>query len=47
MRQCDQHYINGEWIKPFSERHFEVINPATEQSAGSIILANTEDELAR
>ena len=43
MRQCNQHYINGEWIKPFSERHFEVINPATEQSAGSIILANTDD----
>ena len=36
-------YINGEWVDPVNPQHFDVINPATEESIGRIALGNEED----
>ena len=38
-----KHYVNGDWVKPISSKKFEVLNPATEELVGHIILGNTED----
>ncbi|MCR8924082.1 aldehyde dehydrogenase family protein [Dasania sp. GY-MA-18] len=36
-------YINGEWVNPISSETLAVVNPATEQEIGSIVLGSTED----
>ncbi len=43
MRDYNQHYINGSWKTPFSSLSCDVINPANEEVAGRIILANEQD----
>ena len=35
--------MNGDWVKPISSKKFEVLNPATEELVGHIILGNAED----
>jgi aldehyde dehydrogenase (NAD+) len=36
-------FINGEWLSPAGRREHEVINPATEQPVGKILLGTAED----
>ena len=36
-------YINGAWVEPKGRREHEVINPATEEPVGKILLGTTED----
>src|SRR5918992_3656318 len=36
-------YINGEWVSPSGRRELDVINPATEQPVGKILLGTAED----
>ena len=43
MKECLKFYINGEWVNPVNPQHFDVINPATEESIGRIALGNEED----
>ena len=38
-----RHYVNGEWVVPCGAERLEVINPATEQSVGTIALADAKD----
>jgi aldehyde dehydrogenase (NAD+) len=38
-----KHYVNGEWVTPISTAEFPVLNPATEQQIGTIILGNAAD----
>ncbi len=35
-------YIDGAWVAPPSEQVFPVMNPATEEQVGEIILGNTD-----
>ena len=39
----DKFYINGAWVTPDSQTSFPLMNPATEQQLGSIILGNQTD----
>ncbi|MGB2166960.1 MAG: aldehyde dehydrogenase family protein [Candidatus Puniceispirillales bacterium] len=39
----NKHYVNGEWVTPISTVEFPVLNPATEQQIGTIILGNDVD----
>jgi aldehyde dehydrogenase (NAD+) len=43
MKNLDRFYIDGAWVTPQSEQRFPVLNPATEQSVGEIILGNSDD----
>ncbi|WP_214268492.1 aldehyde dehydrogenase family protein [Staphylococcus pseudoxylosus] len=43
MRNFTKQYINGEWIESASGETIEVINPATEEVAGTIAKGNKED----
>lgn len=43
MREYHQHYINGQWQTPDSAELCEVINPASGQVAGTIMLASASD----
>ncbi|MHA7872488.1 MAG: aldehyde dehydrogenase family protein, partial [Hyphococcus sp.] len=43
MRDCTKFYIGGEWIKPEGRETLDVINPATEESAGVISLGTPDD----
>ena len=43
MENLQKFYINGKWIKPNSTKTMAVLNPATEDSIGEIILGNSED----
>ena len=36
-------FINGEWVQPQGRRELDVINPATEQPVGKILLGTVED----
>ncbi|MEX0303963.1 MAG: aldehyde dehydrogenase family protein, partial [Leisingera sp.] len=36
-------YIGGVWVTPHSTREFPVLNPATEEQIGSIILGDETD----
>lgn len=38
-----KHYVNGEWVTPISKAEFPVLNPATEEQIGTIILGNEAD----
>jgi len=43
MKNLKKFYINGEWVVPQSDLVFPVMNPASEQQVGEIILGNSED----
>ncbi len=43
MDNLKNFYIDGAWVSPQSDQVFPVMNPATEQQVGEIILGNTED----
>jgi aldehyde dehydrogenase (NAD+) len=43
MRQARQFYIDGKWTDPDTAVEFDVINPATEQKAGTIHLGSVVD----
>ena len=43
MRNFMKQYINGEWVESTSGETLEVINPATEEVAGTIAKGNKED----
>ena len=37
MRSFNKQYINGQWVESASGETLEVINPATEEVAGTIL----------
>jgi aldehyde dehydrogenase (NAD+) len=43
MYDCRRFFINGEWITPAGRKESLVINPATEQPVGKILLGTAED----
>ncbi|QGN54620.1 aldehyde dehydrogenase family protein [Novosphingobium sp. Gsoil 351] len=43
MRTALKMYIDGKWVEPAATRTIEVINPATEQSAGQVALGSAAD----
>ncbi len=43
MRDYLKFYINGVWVEPLAAKTLDVINPATEQSAGRISLGSAAD----
>ena len=43
MQNCEQFYINGQWVEPVVRRTLEVINPATEQAIATISLGSAAD----
>ncbi|MGO3050888.1 aldehyde dehydrogenase family protein [Staphylococcus casei] len=43
MRSFNKQYINGQWVESASGETLEVINPATEEVAGTIAKGNEED----
>jgi aldehyde dehydrogenase (NAD+) len=43
MYDCRQFFINGEWIAPSGRKESLVINPATEEPVGRILLGTAED----
>ncbi|MEX2481067.1 MAG: aldehyde dehydrogenase family protein [Gammaproteobacteria bacterium] len=43
MQSCTKFYINGEWVDPSDPKPLDVINPATEEVLGQIMLGNAQD----
>ena len=43
MDNIGKFYINGKWVTPKSSDKMSVLNPATEDKVGEIILGNSED----
>ncbi|HWK52320.1 MAG TPA: aldehyde dehydrogenase family protein [Steroidobacter sp.] len=43
MYDCRRFFINGEWLRPAGRKESLVINPATEQPVGQILLGTAED----
>ncbi len=43
MENLQKFYINGKWVKPNSTKTMAVLNPATEDLIGEIILGNSTD----
>lgn len=43
MKEYGKFYINGEWVAPKGQGHFEVINASTEEVMGRIPSGNAED----
>ncbi len=43
MKNLQKFYINGKWVTPNSTKTMAVLNPATEDLIGKIILGNSED----
>src|SRR5688572_24627623 len=43
MYDCRRFFIDGEWVSPAARRESLVINPATEQPVGKILLGTAED----
>ena len=43
MSNRSQFYINGQWVDPSTSETLDVVNPATEQSIGTIPLGGKED----
>lgn len=43
MYDCRRFFINGEWLAPAGRKESLVINPATEQPVGRILLGTAED----
>ena len=43
MENLGKFYIDGKWVTPNSKQSMPVINPATEEEIGTIILGNNDD----
>ena len=43
MRQYEKFYINGEWVNPETPKSLDVVNPSTEEVAGTISLGGEAD----
>ena len=43
MKTLDKHYINGEWVTPDGIAFRNVVNPATEEVSGKMILGTAND----
>ena len=43
MRVLDKHYIGGEWVAGAGNDFRDIINPATEQTSGRMLLGNETD----
>jgi aldehyde dehydrogenase (NAD+) len=43
MYDCRQFFINGEWLAPTGRQESLVINPATEEPVGRILLGTAAD----
>lgn len=43
MKKYHQFYLNGQWVTPSSQRVCDVVNPASEQVCGQIILGDSND----
>ena len=43
MDNLEKFYINGKWVSPKSSDKMSVLNPATEDKVGEIVLGNSED----
>jgi aldehyde dehydrogenase (NAD+) len=43
MYDCRKFFIDGNWVAPAGRRELNVINPATEQTVGHILLGTAED----
>src|SRR5262249_49645746 len=43
MQNERKFYINGKWVEPHSKQTADVVNPATEEMVGSIVLGDQED----
>ena len=43
MYDCRKFFIDGAWVSPAGRRELDVINPATEQPIGKILLGTAED----
>ncbi len=43
MTNSQKFYINGEWVQPSNPTPHDVVNPATEQPCGQVMLGNAED----
>ncbi|HIC75275.1 MAG TPA: aldehyde dehydrogenase family protein, partial [Candidatus Poseidoniales archaeon] len=43
MMQRDAIYIGGEWVEANGEGTIEVVNPATEQTIGSVPVGSSSD----
>lgn len=43
MRKLHRHYINGAWVEGTDAQFRDVINPATEQKSGEMILGTEQD----
>ena len=46
MENLQKFYINGKWVKPNSTKTMAVLNPATEDLIGEIILGNSEAQFS-
>ena len=43
MYDCRKFFIDGQWVAPTGRRELQVINPATEEAVGVILLGTKED----
>ena len=43
MKNCLKFYIDGEWVAPNAPKTCDVVNPATEEVIGQIMLGNARD----
>lgn len=43
MYRTNQFYIDGQWVDPIGREKFELINPATEQSCGTLSMGDERD----
>ena len=43
MRNIDHLYIDGAFVKPHGTARFPLVNPATEEVIGHVVLADKED----
>ena len=43
MENLGKFYIDGKWVTPNSKQSMSVINPATEEEIGTVILGNNDD----
>ena len=43
MYDCRKFYVGGEWVDPLGTEEAPIINPATEESIGTVALGNEQD----
>ncbi|MAJ50678.1 MAG: aldehyde dehydrogenase family protein [Flammeovirgaceae bacterium] len=43
MNDCDRFYLDGVWVRPQSSSTVPIINPATEEKIGSVVIGNADD----